>query len=142
VTDVGAGEVLELERDVLGHVAHPRPVAQPRDEAAAPPERAGVVLERRHQLDEGVGEVRDRVGRERLEHAEVDQHADDRLACPVVRSAQDARLDDPQCRLRSQGAGCVRRATARLRTVRTGGGLPPGDGRRLGHETSPTVRWV
>ena len=58
VADVGAGQVLELERDVLGDVAHPRPVAQPGDEAAAPAERAGVVLERRQQRDERVGEVR------------------------------------------------------------------------------------
>ncbi len=36
VADVGAGEVLELERDVLGDVADPRPVAEPGDEPAAP----------------------------------------------------------------------------------------------------------
>ncbi len=58
VADVGPGQVLELERDVLGDVAHPRPVAQPGDEAAAPAERAGVVLERRQQRDERIGEVR------------------------------------------------------------------------------------
>ena len=45
VADVGAGEVLELERDVLRHVAGPGPLAEPRDEAAAPAEGAGVVLE-------------------------------------------------------------------------------------------------
>jgi hypothetical protein len=73
VADVGPGEVLELERDVLGDVAGPRPVAQPRDEPAAPPERAGVVLERRQQGDERVGEARDRVRRVLLEDAEVDQ---------------------------------------------------------------------
>ena len=58
VTDVGPGQVLELERDVLGDVADPCPLAQPGDEAAAPPERAGVVLERRQQRDQRVGEVR------------------------------------------------------------------------------------
>ncbi len=57
VADVGPGQVLELERDVLGDVAHPRPVAQPGDEAAAPAERTGVVLERRQQRDERIGEV-------------------------------------------------------------------------------------
>ena len=96
VADVGAGEVLELERDVLGDVAHPGAVAQARDEAAAAAERAGVVLERRQQRDEGVGEARDRVRRELLEDAEVDEHADDRLARPVVRAAQDARLEDAE----------------------------------------------
>ena len=33
VADVRAGQVLELERDVLGDVADPRPLAQPADEA-------------------------------------------------------------------------------------------------------------
>ena len=133
VADVGAGQVLELERDVLGDVTHPRPVAQPRHEAAPPPERARVVLERRHQLDQRVGEVRDRVRGELLEHAEVDEHPDDRLARPVVRPAQDARLDDAQGRFRASHAGRVGGSPARLRAVRVGSGLPPGDGRRLGH---------
>ena len=113
VADVGAGQVLELERHVLGDVAHPGPVAEPGDEAAAPAERAGVVLERRQQRDERVGEVRQRVRRVLLEHAEVDEQADDRLARPVVRAAQDARLDDPQGR---GGAGRRgRRRAARRR---------------------------
>ena len=85
VADVGAGEVLELERDVLGDVAGPGAVAQAGDEPAAPAERAGVVLERRQERDERVGEARDLVGREVLEDPEIDQQADDRLARPVVR---------------------------------------------------------
>ena len=85
VADVRAGEVLELERDVLGDVADPRPLAEPGDEPAAAAERAGVVLEGRQQRDQRVGEVRQQVGRVRLEHAQVDQQADDRLARPVVR---------------------------------------------------------
>ena len=133
VAHVGAGQVLELERDVLGDVTHPRPVAQPRHEAAPPPERAGMVLERRDQRDQRVGEVRDRVRWELLEHAEVDEHPDDRLARPVVRPAQDARLDDAQGRFRARHAGRVRGSPARLRAVRVESGLPPGDGRRLGH---------
>ena len=75
VADVGPGQVLELERDVLGDVTGPRPLAQPGDEAAAPAERAGVVLERRQQLDEAVDEAGDLVRRELLEDAEVDEHA-------------------------------------------------------------------
>ena len=135
VADVGPGQVLELERDVLGDMTHPRPVAQPRHEAAPPPERTCVVLERRHQLDEGVGEVRDRVRGELLEYAEVDEHPDDRLACPVVRAAQDACLDDAQRWFGPSHTGRVGRSPARLGAVRVGGGLPPGDGRRLGHGT-------
>ena len=104
VADVGAGEVLELERDVLGDVARPRPLAEPRDEAAAAAERAGVVLERRDQGDQGVGEVRQQVRGVLLEHAEVDQHADDRLARPVVRPAQHPGLEDAQRRQRPGGA--------------------------------------
>ncbi len=96
VADVGAGEVLELEGDVLGDVAGPGALLEPGDEAAAPAERAGVVLEGRQQRDERVAEARDPVGRELLEDAEVDEHPDDRLARPVVRAAQDAGLEDAQ----------------------------------------------
>jgi hypothetical protein len=41
VADVGAGEILELEGDVLGDMAGPGPLLEAGDEAAAPPERAG-----------------------------------------------------------------------------------------------------
>ena len=61
VADVGAGEVLELESDVFGDVADPGPVAKPAEEAAPPTERAGVILETGHQLDERLGEARDRL---------------------------------------------------------------------------------
>ena len=59
VAHVRAGEVLELERDVLGDVADPGALAQAGDEPAATAERAGVVLERRQQRDQRVVEVRD-----------------------------------------------------------------------------------
>ena len=57
VADVGAGEVLELERDVLGDVAGPGALTQAGDEPAAPAKGAGVVLERRQERDERVGEA-------------------------------------------------------------------------------------
>ena len=107
VADVGAGEVLELERDVLRHVPDPGALAEPRDEPAAPPERAGVVLERRQHADQRVDEARDLVARELLEHAEVDDLADDRLARPVVGAAEDARLEDPEAGLGARAAGPV-----------------------------------
>jgi len=66
VADVGAGEILELEGDVLGDMAGPGPLLEAGDEAAAPPERAGMVLERRKQGDERVAKARDPVGRELL----------------------------------------------------------------------------
>ena len=43
---LGAGEGLQLERDVLRDVAQPRALPQSADEAAAATERAGVLLER------------------------------------------------------------------------------------------------
>jgi len=42
-----------------------------------------VILERREQGDERVAEAGDPVRGELLEGAQVDQHPDDRLACPV-----------------------------------------------------------
>src|SRR5258706_2261509 len=116
VTNVGAGEVLELEGDVLGDVAGPGSIAEPRDEAAATAEAAGVVLEAREELDEGVGEARDLVRRVVLEDAEIDDHPDDRFACPVVGATEDPRLDDHEGRLRASAVGgAIHRAACRAR---------------------------
>ena len=112
VADVRAGEVLELERDVLRDVPDPRALAEPRDEPAAPAERAGVVLERRQHADQRVDEARDLVARELLEHAEVDDLPDDGLAGPVVGAAEDARLEDPEAGLGARAAGPVGAAPA------------------------------
>ena len=96
VADVGAGEVLELEGDVLGDVARPRPVPQPGDEPAPPSQRTGVVLERRQERDECIVEAGELVRGVLLEDAEIDEQTDDRLACPVVRATEDACLEDPE----------------------------------------------
>ena len=96
VPGLGAGEGLQLERDVLRDMAHPRAFAESADEAAAATEGAGVLLERRHRRHQAVGEAGHQVRGEVLEDAEVDDHADDRLARPVVGAAHDARLDDAQ----------------------------------------------
>src|SRR5262249_9767019 len=127
VTDVGPGEVLELQGDVLGDVAGPRALAEPRDEAAAAAEAAGMVLEARQQLDERVREAGDLVARELLEHTEVDEHPDYRLAGPVVRAAQDPRLDGPE---RGLGALAVPAAVGRSAARLRGGGVARGHGRR------------
>ena len=132
VADVRPGEVLELERHVLGDMAGPRAVAQPGDEPAAPTERAGVVLQGRQQGDERIGEVGQQVRRVLLEHAEVDQQADDRLAGPVVRAAQDARLEDPQ--RRRGAAGRLRGRAARPAPI---AGRGSGAGHGVGHGTPP-----
>ena len=126
MADVGAGEVLELERDVLADVAGPRPLAEPGDEPAAPAEAAGVVLEAGQEVDEGVDEARDLVAREILEDAEVDDHPDDRLAGPIVRATQDPGLADREGRL---GAGSVGGAVGRA-SLRSRRALDLG--RRLG----------
>ena len=56
---LGAGQALQLERDMLGDVAQPRSVTQPGDETAAPAQRAGVAVERGQQLDECLVETRE-----------------------------------------------------------------------------------
>ena len=117
VAGLGAGEVLQLEGDVLGDVAEPGPLAEPADEAAATAQRAGVVVERREHADEGVGEVRDRVARPALEVAEVDEHPDDRLRRPVVRAAQDPALEDPE----ASGGPAVRAAPRGRRALDAAG---------------------
>ena len=126
MSDVGAGQILELERDVLGDVTRPRAVAQARDEASTAAERAGVVLERGQQRDQGVTEVRDQVGRVLFEHAQIDQQTDDRLARPVIRAPQDARLEDAQGRCRpapGRAGGASASATRARREPAAGHGV-------------------
>jgi len=117
VADVGAGEVLELERDVLGDVAGPGAFLEPRDEAAAPTQAAGVVLEARQKIDQRVVEAGDLVAGVFLERAEVDEHPDDGLAGPVVGAAQDSGLDDAERGLRTGvGRGLCRASSSGRRT--------------------------
>ena len=74
-----------------------------------------MVLQGRQEPDERVGEAGQEVRRELLEDAEVDEHPDDRLARPVVRAAQDARLEDPEVggRLGSRRVGTGRGGSGR-----------------------------
>ena len=128
VTDVRPREVLELERDVLGDVARPRPLPESRDEPAPATEAAGVILERGQHLRERVREARDLVARELLEDAEVDDLADHGLAGPVVRPAEDARLEDPQGGLGTAGADRVGRTAALALGLGCGGDAERGRG--------------
>ena len=144
VADVRAGEVLELQRQVLGHVAGPGAVAQPGDEAAAPAERAGVVLQGGDQRHQRVHEPRDPVGRPLLEHAQVHDLADHGFAGPVVGAAHDARIHDLQgwrgAGARVRGAGRLRRGGCVGRVGRRGPGLSrplPGSWIRLRHLVPP-----
>ncbi len=115
VPDIRAGEVLQLERNVLGNMAGPGAVAEAGQEAAAPVEGAGVILERRHPLDQAVDEAGNRVARELFEAAEVHDHPDDLRTRPVVGTAEDPRLQDLQVGRRlGRAAGRRRGGCARL----------------------------
>ena len=92
--DVRARFPLQLERDVFRHVTQPRAVHQPLAEAAALAERARVLPHAGQQLQQAVVELRDRVRRPLLERPEVHEHADAGLVGPVIRAAEDLRLDD------------------------------------------------
>ena len=103
--DLGARLALELEGDVLGDVADPGALAQPIGESADAPGAAGVLADAGQHLEQRLGEAGDRVRREVLEHAEVDDELDRRVVVPVVRPAEDARLDDRQLGPREAPAG-------------------------------------
>ncbi len=94
--DLGTGAALQLEGDVLGHVAEPGPFVQPLDEAAGSPRRAGVLAHLGQQRQQPRGEAGDGVGRVGLQWAEVDHHPDGRVVAPVVGAAVDPRLEDLQ----------------------------------------------
>ena len=126
--DLGAGEGLELERDVLGDVAQPGAVREPGEEPAAPPQRAGVVLQRRAAaptsaslkpgiLLEGYSSSTPR----------STEHPDDRRRDPDVGAAQDPGLEDPQRRL-----GPAARTASRPSSLPTRPGAPASAGRRRG----------
>src|SRR5206468_10147831 len=87
---------------------------------AAAVQGAGVILEGRDPRQQAIDEPGDLRGRELLEDAEVDEQLDDRRARPVVRAAQDPRLEDLE---RGQG---LRSGGTRL----LGGGSLGGGGRR------------
>ena len=74
-----AGFALELQGDVLGHVSHPGAVAQPLDKPAGTVQRTTVIVKAGKQVDEDIGEVRQRVQGPVLERAEVHEQADRRL---------------------------------------------------------------
>ena len=86
---VVAGFGLELQRDVLRDVSHPRSLVEPLDESAGMPAGALVPLQARKQLDKSVSEARNRVARVSLENAEIDDEVDGLLIGPEVRTPVD-----------------------------------------------------
>ena len=83
---VVADRLLQLQGDVLGHVAQPGALLQPLHEPAAPTAAAGVVAQTRQPLQQALGEAGDQVGGEVLQHAQVDDQLDRRLVVPHVRA--------------------------------------------------------
>ncbi len=94
--DVVADDLLQGEGDVLGDVAEPGALVEPLDEPAAAPAGAGVLAQPGQHLEQVVGEARQRVGREVLERAEVDDEVDRLVVGPHVGAAVDPGLEDRQ----------------------------------------------
>ena len=89
------GEPLELDRDVLRNVAEPGAVAQPPREPARLLVAAAMILQRRQQRQQPLRELRQLVGGEALQRAEVHLHADHRYVAVEVRAAIGAPLQHP-----------------------------------------------
>lgn len=91
--DRDADLLLDLEGDVLGHVAEPGPFG---DALQEPPRRsfgAVMLLQTGQQTLELFAEPRDPARRALREGPEIDPHPDARAIGPVVRSVQDERLE-------------------------------------------------
>ncbi len=83
------GQRLELKRDMLQHMAHPRAIVQTLDEAARFAERAVMLVERRYQTNELVVETFDLVAGAVFQLADVHLQQNHRHPCPDIRSAVD-----------------------------------------------------
>ena len=125
--DVRAGELLQLDRDVLEHVTEPGAVVlvEPAHEAALGPERAGVRVEARKRREQAVVEAGDLRARPRLERAEVDGETHHREVRVEAGTAVDASLEEFHQGARSgswgdafdAGAGGDQRAPGSARRV-------------------------
>jgi hypothetical protein len=124
----GAGQRLQLQRDMLGDVPQPSPLPQPSLEAAADPQRTAVPADPGQQLQEGVGEAGEAVGRIFLETAEIDLDADHRGVAEIMGPAIDPHLGDAR-RLGEEVGGGIGRA-AEKHLLAPGIELCGGPGRR------------
>ena len=124
VADLGAGEVLELQRDVLRDVAHPRAVLEAGDEAAPAVQRAGVVLEGGHPGDEAVDEPGILVVGNCSSTPRSTSILTTGCARPVVRPAQHPRIEDVEGREGTAGprSRAVALGAAPVRGGSLGGG--------------------
>ena len=81
---LGAGQVLQLQGDVLEDVAHPGAFAHALQEPARLADGAAVVVERGEQLGQVLVEAGDLVGGPVLQLADIDDQLDDRHAGPDI----------------------------------------------------------
>ncbi len=88
--DLGAGEILKFEGDVLKDVTHPGPLPHPLKETAGAAEGAAVVVERREKLGQVLVKTGDLVGWAVFEFANVDNHQDHGHPRPDVGAAVDS----------------------------------------------------
>jgi hypothetical protein len=97
--DLGAGQDLDLDGDVLEHVAEPGAavLTQPAHEAAGFAVRAGVLLKAGERGEQAVDEARDRGRGVLLELAEIDAEADHREVGVDVGTAVSTTLEDLHC---------------------------------------------
>ena len=103
--DLVAGGAFQLQRDVLDDVPGPGALDQPLDEATVPAAGALVVVQAGQQGDQGLGEAGQRVGRELLQPADVDDHVDGHLVGVVVRAPVHPKLPDGDVGLAVSGLG-------------------------------------
>ena len=128
--DLHAGDVLQLQGDVLDDVAEQRALAHAHDEAAALVLGAAVLLEAGDELDQRVGEAPERVGEDLVVLLEVDLEDDHGAVAVVVGAAQRAPVDELDHAVPLAGAGRRNRSRApagRGRSIllpRTGAGGP------------------
>ena len=94
--DLGAGQVLQLEGDVLDDVPHPGAFAHALQEAARLADGAVVLVEAGQQLGEVLVEAGDLVGRPLLQLADVDFEQDGRHAGPDIGAPEDSGVADLQ----------------------------------------------
>ena len=104
--DLRAGDLLQLDGDVLEHVAEPRPavLVQTPHEAAFGAEGAGVAVQARNRREEPCVEAVDPGARPLLELAEIDGQADDREASIQTGPTIDAAFEEFHRLTHSPGA--------------------------------------
>src|SRR4029453_12915852 len=117
--DVVADGLLQLQRHMLGYVAHPGALREPLHEAASAAATTGVVHQARQPLEQCVGEARKLVGRKVFEHAEINNELDGGFVVPDIRTAEDPARDDLEIRVWSRGDALGHEISSRIGFLRS-----------------------